>query len=355
MGISDLLKRMFLGKTSEPVNTSPFMTRQELNDSIVENFRTGLQNETTKTGLLFPTCFYIYLNNDDFERRRQAFPNTVREVVMCFNDIIRQAKNKYPDFIPHSKRWTFQFASFSPGTIIDLPGQQITELPAKKAFILTSIYPESVSGYDNESSERMVMTIHDVKSSVLSQPVEVNRAAFRDVIIEARDRFVVEMGDFGNGDLRQMPKNESNNERKIPTCKTTPEGSQLGTGNDSAEVKVKQLNINARLRADNATFVSPRGPSQYFTVADELIYVCGRNSMNHINGTPTAKINNEEVLTPHLAIKCAGENEFYIAATGDVRLNEVLLPHDSNNWTRLPNNSSILINDEIQLTFKSKV
>lgn len=344
MGFSDVLKRLLIGKATQEKVESPFLTRQELNDSIVEKFKAEMENETTKTGLLFPTCFYIYLNDTDFVRRQQAFRNTVREVVMCFNDIISHAKQKYPDFIPHSTRWTFQFGSFKPGTIIDLPGQRISELPMKSVFILSSIYSEGYTDV-NETPERMVMTMHDIKSSVLSQPIEVNSAAFRDITTEARDRFVVEMGSFS-----------TKKEPRFASEETTAPIASANTGVDidrnKDNVVVKQIENFAKLRADNTTFVGSRGPSQSFNMTEELIYVCGRNSMNRLNGAPVAKVNNENVLTPHLTIKSLGENEFYIAATGDVRLNEVLLPHDSNKWTRLPNNSSILLNDEIQITFK---
>ncbi len=318
------IKDFLLGKGSSS-SSSNVLSRQELINKIYKHFVAQMEDETTDVGLLFHTSFYIYLNENDYTMREQSFAYTVQDVMKKIDKKVHSMRKKYPAYCPHSKYWQFQFVPFKDGGIVNNPiGKTIKQIEPKDVVILSFIHPESPYQSGNEN-ERVVATVH-VKDSVAINRWAINREVLRGIDVTGKDRFRVPFKD--DISPREMPVSVAESARP--------------------EVKAKAI-----ITVEQCSFIKGGQISKKYYMVSDYLQISGRNDVENRGGMDVAKLDSDEVLNPHLTIKLdSSNNTFFLSAIGDVMLNEVRVPQDASKWTTLPNNSAILLNGEIQLSFK---
>jgi len=316
-------KEVIIGENSND-RSLPYLTAQELLDEIFSIFQERMQEETTSEYLLFPTCFYIYLHQLDYDKRREAFGHTVKGVVNMFNRHIRKKMLTYPDYKPHATYWRLQFLPHREGMFTEDNGKEITA-KQKEPFIISTIYSTNFSE-GNFGEENFVATKRDL-SSLKKEHYNVNRDALLGIDQEG-GRFTVKFdSSFANITNEIYSDNNSQSFEK---------------------------RANAILTILGGTFLGvEEGKNKYFMTSNEL-HISGKNDDR--TNMSILKIDNGRILNSHVQIKYfAVEDIFRLAAFGPVKCYEKTVPLSNGDnilWVNLYNNSNIFINEEISINFK---
>ena len=300
--------------------TSIGITRQELLNAIHEHFQQRIFEASTDESLLFATSFVIYLNEQDYQEQEQMFGRTVQDAVNKFNRTIKEEMKRYSDYVPHAQFWQFQFAPFITGSLIDGMDDALPTLDRKQTAIISQIYPTLSDGELSgpADGERIVATVH-TKDSMTNIGLAINREAMRGVDMLAKDRFRVSFNDFRK--LDHVARSES--------------------AEDTARATIK---VSQSYFTDGTT----RRSSIYMT-NDHLI-ISGRGGQGASGGMQVARLDSDEVLYRHVTLRWdSATKSMWLTAKGEVILNEVPVEPGSIEQA-VPNNSTILINGEIQLT-----
>lgn len=326
MSFLSKLKQWLLQDKSE--SDSQNITRQEMVNEIYRHFEQRFKEETTTESMLFPTAFYIYMNQEDYDQRLQSFSQTVKDVVNKIKQFVNKKNQKYKNYVPHAKYWLFQFSPMTEDTFLEGMSDDASTLEPKQLYIMSAIYPE-----DNEmagvSDQRMVGTLH-IKNSFKMNNLAINPNAIIGMDIMGKNRF-------------RVPFNDLNTTTVLPTTEAWQKTSKEKT---RAVISLQQQQY---------CFFTDRLGGRAFSVnmISDNLYISGKNALYDSNdGAKVVRINSELVLNPHLQFKAENDGSFSVMAYGTARLNEQKMKIGE--WTQLPNNSTILLNDEIQILFKKK-
>jgi len=307
--------------SGESKKTPAPIKRKELVKQIFEHYKMRFDEETTDRIMAFPTAFFIYLHPKDYAGQKQGFSLTVKNIVMEFNDFNLMKKEEYPDHIPHSNSWLFQFVKFDDGTIVDgVEPVQICE-----PQIVSTLYPKDFSK-DNIGNEINVVATKRTKMS--TSPVEIidiNIKAFLGMDMLDNDQFRVRLdGTYG---------------KDVVVIR--------GTDNPWPD----ETGVLASLTCDKG-FIGRYGKrGNKYNMTSDFIEISGSESAR--SGDFVVKIDSPLLQDQHLQIK--HENgRFFIAAFGKVRLNEVSVSqsYGDPNWVPLSDNSRMMISGEIPMKFE---
>lgn len=296
------------------------LTRQDILDILLSHFKEQMAFETTRYSLLFHTAFVIYLRQDDYERISPGFQITAQDAVSMFLDCVHERMSKYPEYVPHSKFWTFQLVSIPEGTMIE--GVSEEEMESRPVIIRSSIFPENE--YDADDAGRIVTTLRTV-NSMKAMPQAINVALLKGLDQLDKDKYRIRFASV------QPVASESAATRNVP---------------DYARGY-------ARITADEGSFIEgDRTFTTYMMKCDEL-YLCGRNAVSQ-RGRVALLLDSDEVMNPHVVIRRNPDSGvFQIQAIGPIKLNERTVSPGGSKWLPLPDNSVFLINDDIQISFKT--
>jgi len=319
--INKLKKNFFGGKEPEK-GDKPYLSAQGLLDYIFSEFKERLEEETTEIYLLFPTCFYIYLHQSDYEERKEGFGHAVSGIVNMFHDYIRKKMMKYPDYIPHATYWRVQFLPIKDSMFTeDKNGKEIT-VKQKEPFIISTIYSTNISK-GNFGSENFTATRRDSDSRKVEK-YNVNPRALIDVE-RVGDCFTVKFDKSFEKIRKEIYSDDRNN--------------------------MEQFAI-AFLTITIGKFFGVEEEKNKYSMTSNELYISGKNDDR--TNLQILKIDNERVLNPHIHIKY-NAGVFKIAAFGDVLCSErpITLSKGSEIlWFDLINNTDIFINREININFK---
>jgi len=330
--ISQKIKNAIIGEESSERKLS-WITAQELLDDIFSIFQERLQEETTSEFLLFPTCFYIYLHEVDYNKRKEAFGHTVKGIVNMFHKDIRRKMSKYPDYIPHANNWRLQFLLFKEGMFVEDSDSRIT-VKQKEPFIISTIYSTNFSE-GNFGSENIVGTINN-RSSLRKVNYNVNRDA------------LLGIDQMGGCFTVDFDKSFAKIENDIQ--------------NDDSTVSLEKR-AKAILRITGGKFFGVDDEKNKYYMTSNELHISGRN--DNRTSVTLLKIDSERVYNSHVRIKFFHETErsgnfsseggFKLAAFGLVKCNERKVPLSKGDeilWIDLYNNSEIFISDEISINFQ---
>lgn len=310
------VKKTLIGETND--GKSSYLTAGELLDAIFSAFKERLQEETTSEFLLYPTCFYVYLHQSDYDKRKETFGHIVKAVVERFHRYIRKKMLSYPGYKPHATFWRIRFLPYTEGMIMENSGNEIMARQ-KEPVIISMLYSADLSE-NNYGAENFVATRRD-KSSLKKDRYNINRDALLGIDQEG--------GCF--------------------TVKFDTSFAAITNERHSLEKKA-----GAILTITGGTFFGvEEGKNKYYMTSNEL-HISGKNDDR--TNMPIIKIDNDRVLNPHVQIKYfAGEELYKLAAFGPVKCSERTVPLSTGDnvlWVNLYNNSDIFINDEININFK---
>ncbi|OJU40765.1 MAG: hypothetical protein BGN96_02670 [Bacteroidales bacterium 45-6] len=327
MKFKDKLLKLFVTGGSEPsvaASEADTINRQQLLDQICNHFQTRFKEETTSEGMLFPTSFCIYLHEKDYTKQEQTFSFTAREAVNRFHRHIRAQLTNYPNYVPHSTYWLFQFSKFSEGNILD----NIPSIKVGEPITISSIFATDFAnnGIGNEMNIRA--TMHNKRSDRMEE-LNINRDAFLGMEMDAKDRFRFDFNKHFDKIMESSKENSSH-----------PSGITLAT-----------------LKCDTNFIGTDGREGNLFHITTEFVEISGKNDLRKMPNI--LRVNSDELKDSHLQIKyMPAEKRFKLAAFEEwVLLNERNVPKSSGGnilWVDLPNNSSIFLNGRIQINFTIK-
>lgn len=308
------------GETPVP-DRSRDLSRQDLLDALMKHFSDQMRLETTRVSLLFHTSYVIYLRQSDYERISPGFQITVNDAVTIFLECVKNMMDKYPNYKPHAKYWVFQLVGIPDGTAID--GVPDDEMASGTVFIKSSIFAVDDYSSGDAGGGRIVTTMHTV-NSMKAMPNAMNLSALPGLIQLDKDKYRI----------RFDPEN------------------LLGFGLEAVPAEEPLSKPVARITADDGRFFSDGRTFTVYQMKGDSVRISGRNAVMQ-RGIDTLCVDSEEVMNPHVVIRRDQHSGmFSLAAVGPTKLNERTVMPGITSWTPLPDNSVILINDEIQLSFK---
>lgn len=330
MGLVDFIRRVLVpsgdngnDRDAQQYSNSGMVTRQDILDSLRNQFLEELRNETTTESILFHSSYVIYLRQDDYDRILPGFSLTADDAVKQFLREIKKRISKYPDFRPLFRHWVFQLVCIPDGTIIE--GMSEDEVRNKMIIIKSSLVP-SEEYRSAASSGRVVTTMHTV-NSMKAIPSALNLSVL--------------------GGLDQVSQN-------IIRVTFDPRD-ELGFGSHAVKVvhTPPRHDAVAVLKASDGQFIgSDDVPFTTYQMRSDRLQICGRNALPQAD-IPTLLIDSEEVMNPHVIITRDKSGSFSLTAMGDIRLNERRVDRNADTPHKLPNNSSIIINNNVEINFKA--
>ncbi|MCM1293160.1 MAG: hypothetical protein NC230_06250 [Bacteroides sp.] len=321
--ILDVLAPTNEGERSKDAGSgSSSVTRQAVLDALMQQFNHEMEFESTSVSMLFHTEFVVYLREKDYERISPGFQLTAMDAVKLFMIRIRENMKKYPDYVAHSRYWVFQLVNIPADALID--GIPTEEMEDKMILIKSSIFP--TDDYESNSGGGRVVTTMHTKSSMMAMPRAVNMQDLLGLDQLAKDKYRIRF------ELTGTPIQSSGNSASIPS--------------------IPQQRPVARLTADDGRFVDRGRVFSTYQMHGDTLRICGRNGVVSGDGS-TLLCDSDDVMNPQCIIRRDNASGmFYISALGPVVLNERRLPQGVSQWVVLPDNSAIMINDDIQIGFK---
>ena len=301
-------------------NSAHKSKRQKLVDKIYDNFDLQQREYTTKLSLKFPTCYYVFMGVESFNFQYQSFKDTAQDVARMILCRIEELKKKYPKYDAHSNSFVFQFICVKDDERIDTDiigeagefGKKAVEIDKEVATVTSSLYPPASHNGSGADDGQVVMTVRE-KDSVSFRKLDINLTLLKNIEVRGETFF------------------------RIP----------FSLNDDKGAAKPV-----ATLRAVNGHFNLNGVTSHTYEMCTDLLIVSGRTGAPKDNDVEIARIDNDHVLDRHLVIRKGTEQgTFEVKAYGDTYLNEMPLPTFEENFARLPNNSDLLLNGEIQLHF----
>lgn len=330
------------------------ITAQELVDQTFEHFKIRLNDSSTDMSLLFPTSFVIYLNPEDYAARKQEFPMRATDIKKkCLKEVRKRISDnpEWQDYIPHSKYWKIQFVEFKPDCVISSDTDTHFEVEKGHVMIVSDLYANDFGGplSDGASSGgRVVTTVHNVKGTTSLQNLAINTDAFKDVTILGQNSFRLE---FLRNDLSDGSQKSNVAERPAGTSADNapkPQQKQSSTPVSSARAA-------GELQIFESSFMVNGQKTDKYVINTDNLQITGPNATTSTDGSELLKIDDDSIMNPHLNIRYdAPNNRYLISAVGDTKLNDRILERNPDNWSELPNNSSILLNGDIQINFMKK-
>ena len=283
------------------------------------------ESDDDTSELIFPTSFHIMMHPDDYQARIAFFERWGPIILARIYSIIRRKKQwvefkhkvmehfgkKYPDvkYTPTDARWCIQFAPV--GTGDNLGRGEINP-------ILSYTIPFKIENVQN--SPRIV---HDPNSTLMT-----------------RD-----------------PKTKELKELALDSSQILGEGISIYMFDNSLQKNPSAISDmysdtkNSNKRKELATL---RWDNLEWTMRDTYIEISGAEETR--NDTHILKIDSDKVNRTHAAIRYQ-DNMFQLAAWGTTMLNQrfVELSTDTSDvkWVKLPNNSTIVLNNIKVIKFKT--
>ncbi len=333
------------------------ITAQELVDQAFEHFKMRLQDSSTDMSLLFPTSMIIYLNPEDYNARKQEFPARANDIKKkCMKEVRSQisGNSEWQDYIPHSKYWKIQFVEFKPECVINSDGDAHFSVEKGHVMIVSDLYANDLGesiGDSASSGGRIVTTVHNIKGTTSLQNLAINPDAFKDVTIVGQNCFRIEF-------LRADIYDTANNKHSAPVHSSTPPASKtsaetvVNRSTPSKQSNTPQKHVTAELQVWDSYFLVNGQKTDKYVITSERLQITGPSATTSTDGAELLKIDNDSIMNPHLNIRYDAPNKrFLISAVGDTKLNQKILERNPDNWSEMPNNSTILLNGDIQLNF----
>ena len=336
------------------------ITAQELVDQTFEHFKIRLNDSSTDMSLLFPTSFVIYLNPEDYAARKQEFPMRATDIKKkCLKEVRKRISDnpEWQDYIPHSKYWKIQFVEFKPECVINSDSYAQFSVEKGHVMIVSDLYANDLGesiGDSASSGGRVVTTVHNIKGTTSLQNLAINTDAFKDVTILGQNSFRIE---FLQAELADTTAKKQSSPVYTPTPPTSNTGVKTGVykGNATKQPNSTPKKLTAELQIWDSYFLVNGQKTDRYVIASERLQITGPSATTSTDGAELLRIDNDNIMNPHFNIRYdAPNNRYLISAVGDTKLNDRILERNPDNWSELPNNSSILLNGDIQINFIKK-
>lgn len=296
--------------------------RQRVLNKLKEQFLTEMANETTTESLLYHTSFTVYIRETEYDRLSPSFAQTVRDAINVFIRELRKVGKNYPDYQNHSKYWEMQLVAIPEDSEIDGISAEI--LAENPIIIRSKLFADNQYDSRIQDDVHCVTTIH-TKDSSKELPNAFNLASLRGLTELAKDKYRVE---FNLKETTiQVPENEEDKQNN-------------------------RMRAYATLHIVDGDFVLGDRKYRVYNMTSDKLLVSGKNG-SASNITDEIHINDESVLNPTLEIiRDKKTGLFSLKVWGEVKLGGKRI--SSGELVPLPPNSSIMINGDYQIDFKTR-
>ena len=299
--------------------------RQVLLDQIFEEFKKRFEEETTTVSISYPVSFAIYFHPDDYLLREGNFGRDVIDAVTLFyKHINKNLENPSDNYQPDYPYWSFQFINSQGSSVVDTIGRTI-EIEKGTVAILSDVRTNDFS--DSIQNSNTIKSTFRAKDSAKQYAL-------------SNESLIAMLNKSPNRKWGLKYFDEDRKKEQVTGKPTNPEISHSAEGEALAV-----------LQCDDK-FVGKNGKGDKFYMFERTIEISNKEaqSENHI-----ARVDKNNLENPHIIIKYIPEIKmFQLAAYGDTKLNErpVKISRGGDvHWENLSNNSDILINNEIGITF----
>lgn len=364
MSVFSKIKDAILGNNSTSATDGEVISAQGLIDQVFEHFKYRLVDSSTTMSLLFPTSFLIWLHPDDFKAREQEFPTRAKDIKkQCMIEVRNQIKSHplWQDYVPHSKYWKIQFMEWNPD-YVTADGKSGSNVVVRGRVTVTSdLYAQDdvaspanavIAGSCN-SSGRIITTFSNTKGTTTPQNLALNPEAFKDVTALSQNAFRVEFLRSELSDAIPRPTQQSAPQpapHQTPQPAPQPEPARPSRGFVARDRKKEP--VSATLQIYDSYFVKDGQKTDRLTIGTKSVQITGPNANGGNPDIDVIRIDDDSIMNPHINIRFEAANQRYlISAVGDTKLNQKRMVKDENNWLELPTNSTILLNDYIQINF----
>lgn len=293
------------------------VTNQTLYKELIDHFKSDMEELSVGRRILYPMSFNILLYPDDYDRVGESLPFILPEVIAGFYAAIKSKRDSIldSDATPPATYWFFQFASSS-----------VKTEDKQESFIIPGeiVTVGHLTTFDIKKAQEG-STTENVRLSVKCQNSDVN-------------------------------KNNINKDALLGMEILT---NNAYTFNFDKSMSEKLSDIQSSQRGGNnalATLTYSVGSTNvHMDMLDELVILSGPKDTRKMGNIMIIK--NEAVEVGHVQIRYVREtNRFQLCAYSRTRLNMRDVPLSVGGtpiWKDMSFNSTILLNDEVNIEFKA--
>lgn len=313
---------------SEKIKAKSFLRNNDLLKEFKKLFVDGLKNESLGERMLYPMSFHVLMHPNDYNKKKQAFPFILPEIIKAFYKIIDEYKNVYPSYEPVSKKWVFQFTPCYQSNSFDVGGGDIIRIEEGTVKPTATLYNQDIDRTGKVSIDQNILVSVKSDNTNVIKTTNINLKALVGIDILDEGLYTCKFD-------MNLPTNTEVIKESI----------------DAADNKLNSTSTKKELATLSYTY---NGQNFTYIMKDSTIYISGKHDMRTF--LPIFRMEYSDLENGHVSIK--HENgEFFLCAFGKTRLNGrniELSEGDNIQWVSLADNSSILMNDVRQANFKKK-
>ena len=293
------------------------VTNQTLYKELIDHFKTDMEELSVGRRILYPMSFNILLYPDDYDRVGESLPFILPEVIAGFYAAIKSKRDSIldSDATPPATYWFFQFASSS-----------VKTEDKKESFIIPGeiVTVGHLTTFDIKKAQEGTTT-ENVRLSVKCQNSDVNKNNINKDALLGMEILTNNAYTF-------------NFDKSMSEKLSDIQSSQRGGENALATLTYSVGSTNVHL-----------------DMLDELVILSGPKDTRKMGNIMIIK--NEAVEVGHVQIRYVREtNRFQLCAYSRTRLNMRDVPLSVGGtpiWKDMSFNSTILLNDVVNIEFKA--
>lgn len=314
--ILETLRPLGGGKTKENKGKSK-VTNQTLYKELIDHFKTDMEELSVGRRILYPMSFNILLYPNDYDRVGESLPFILPEVIAGFYAAIKSKRDSIldSDATPPATYWFFQFASSS-----------VKTEDKQESFIIPGeiVTVGHLTTFDIKKAQEGTTT-ENVRLSVKCQNSDVNKNNINKDALLGMEILTNNAYTF-------------NFDKSMSEKLSDIQSSQRGGDNTLATLTYSVGSTNVHL-----------------DMLDELVILSGPKDTRKMGNIMIIK--NEAVEVGHVQIRYVREtNRFQLCAYSRTRLNMRDVPLSVGGtpiWKDMSFNSTILLNDVVNIEFKA--
>lgn len=333
-------------RTDSDIATDEVTVAQILS-ALKNHFNASVKKLSTDYNYLYHTSFTIYIKASNYSEISDSLPFIAGGAEKMLVALIKERAKSITGYRPHSQYWQFQLVEIP----ADAKLKGVSEEDMENGAIIqisSTLFPPSEGGDAQQSggSQRVVTTVQGVNSLRAIRNC-INPEILNKLYLYEKDRIKLE--------LRLDEQTETGFGKHVDPFQPDHKVEKKSPDKKSGVSPKQPTPYFATLVAEDGEFLDGASDKKIHTVAitaDE-VHVSGRSSMRGTAGVETVRVNSDRILTPHVTIRRNPANgQFNISAIGPTSVNERTIESNTGRWYQLPNNSTIILDDEVQIRFK---
>lgn len=331
--------------------TSPDMvTSDDILEALGKHFDETVRRMSTKYNLLYHTSFIIYIKASNYTEMSDGFPFLASGAEKMLVEKVKNeiSARRLTDYSPHSQYWEFQLVEIPDDAML---GDESMEGYERDCLIqiASSVFPASDESGSAPDEGRVVTTVHGVNSlKAIKNCIPREILLKLDVVEKDRVRLLLTL----DGPQRQATPATPSAHSAVETRPHVHAAPAPQVNHAATPAPTPQY--IAVLKAEDGNFIDSTDKLRHMmAMTTDSVEICGRGGQ--ACNPAVLRVDSDSIMVPHIRIRRNPSNSrFQIMALGPADLNQRALSPGTDNWTDLPNNSVIVLDDTIQIRFNPK-